>query len=210
MATSTVICAYCEKPFEKTNAEINRSIRTGRRHLCSLSCTAKLHNRERRKPSILKSCAYCGSEFVTRTSKHEATFCSRSCASAGSVTDKRRRAAQLAGRRNNNGNIGAAKGLYGREKYKYEEVRKFLVDLGIRFKFEHRVENYVFDLALLDDRVLIEFDGRYHRGKAQQAKDAEKDSVARKHGFIVNRVETESGRDVVYAPALIRNFVASP
>jgi very-short-patch-repair endonuclease len=45
----------------------------------------------------------------------------------------------------------------------------------------------VFDLALLDTRVLVEFDGPYHGYGEQIATDAKKDETAIAYGFALER-----------------------
>jgi len=46
----------------------------------------------------------------------------------------------------------------------------------------------IFDLALLDRKMLIEFDGPYHDDGRQQDADAEKDGKAQSLGWAVKRV----------------------
>jgi very-short-patch-repair endonuclease len=50
------------------------------------------------------------------------------------------------------------------------------------------IDGRVFDLALFDAKVLIEFDGPYHHG-SQLGVDRTKEEVAANHGFVVIRRE---------------------
>jgi very-short-patch-repair endonuclease len=54
-------------------------------------------------------------------------------------------------------------------------------------QFEFPIEDRVFDLALLDVGVLVEFDGPYHSSPSQMPRDEEKDDLARRYGFVVVR-----------------------
>ena len=76
-----------------------------------------------------------------------------------------------------------------REGWKYEALRGALA--GRQHVFEYPVADRVFDLALLDTRVLVEFDGPYHRFIT--ADDAAKDALAAANGFKVVRRHVEPG-----------------
>lgn len=54
-------------------------------------------------------------------------------------------------------------------------------------QFEFPIEDRVFDLALLDIGVLVEFDGPYHNNPSQRPRDEEKEELARRYGFTVVR-----------------------
>jgi hypothetical protein len=151
-------CHFCGKPFEIRKAEYNRQVRKGRDHFyCSLSCSATKRNKTRpnRRVQVNKVCPYCGEEFQTMTGSKSATFCSRSCASAGSVTEKRRSAQKEAGNSHKENLISASETLKIRESWKYEKVRSFLEFQGEDFEFEYPLEKSVFDLALKNRRVLV-------------------------------------------------------
>jgi len=77
--------------------------------------------------------------------------------------------------------------LKKREAWKYDLLRTILERNGRKFEFEYPIGNFVFDLALLDANILVEFDGEYHSGAAQRERDQRKDAVAKEHGFIVVR-----------------------
>jgi very-short-patch-repair endonuclease len=78
--------------------------------------------------------------------------------------------------------------LKKREAWKYVVLEKHLQSRPHEFEFQ--LGKWVFDLALLDTNVLVEFDGIYHRSSQLKA-DAEKDAYAKEHGFLVVRRATE-------------------
>ena len=82
-----------------------------------------------------------------------------------------------------------------RERDKYKEIEKYLVSANILHEFEFRLEEKgalrIYDLALLNHNVFIEFDGKYHRCKAQRQDDIFKDTFAKKQGWSVYRIETD-------------------
>ena len=58
---------------------------------------------------------------------------------------------------------------------------------GGQGSFEYKLGKYVFDLALLDTKTLVEFDGPYHRDPKQKQMDADKEKAAGIRGFVVIR-----------------------
>lgn len=44
MSKSKITCQNCKRDFEKSNSEINRTNRKGKRHFCSLSCSMTFTN----------------------------------------------------------------------------------------------------------------------------------------------------------------------
>jgi len=64
-----------------------------------------------------------------------------------------------------------------------------LDQLKERHEFEYVVGNGIFDLALLDKKVLVEFDGDYHMG-AQLDRDEEKMVEAEALGWKVVHIPT--------------------
>ncbi len=48
MSKKTVICAWCQKPFDKDQKRINQTEKLGKRHTCSRACASKLTNESRR------------------------------------------------------------------------------------------------------------------------------------------------------------------
>lgn len=81
--------------------------------------------------------------------------------------------------------ITEAEVLKLRERWKYAVLEGVLTDRD--HEFEYPLGGYVFDLALLDTRVLVEFDGPYHAYGDQPRVDAAKELVAQEAGFVVVR-----------------------
>lgn len=104
------------------------------------------------------------------------------------MTDKRREAQRLSGLQHGaNANlITPAETLRKRESWKYVAIKDVLEKSGRKFQFEYEIDGYIFDLALLDVMVIVEFDGNYHRG-CQLSVDADKDGVAASAGFSIIR-----------------------
>lgn len=209
MASIDVKCAQCSKIFPMRRAEWNRQWRKGRTSFfCGLSCAATHANASKIAPVLRKLCAFCGNEFITKGDRHEAEFCSRSCASKGSVTDFRRQRASESGVANVQYIKEAPyrkveETLLKRENWKYAEIREYLTRIGLKFQFEYRIEDHVFDLALLDRMLLVEFDGPEHRHGKGVERDLTKDAEASKFGWRVVRIP-------VAAKTLVRPSVIYP
>ena len=205
-------CAWCGKMFDKLLNEYNRQVRNGRSNnefFCSLSCGSCYTNRQRGnfRELVAKTCPHCGREFTTRT---DAIFCGRSCASAGSVTQYRHEQAQKTAMRNVKYILGIesiAKSLRAREAWKYEELRRRLESSGIEYEFEHVIGRYIYDLALFDSKLLIEFDGPNHQEAYQIVEDVRRTEVAIANGWELSRIEVES--QAIIAPDLLYDIVES-
>lgn len=145
---------------------------------------------------------FCGSVFVTSTAKKkDHVFCSRSCASAGSVTEKRRNTARKFGGRNKAFIVGTHdKVLRKREAWKYPKIAEFLAG-QFRHEFEVRIADFIVDLYLPEIRTVIEFDGKDHRTPKQAKMDYERDSVLKRMGYSVFRIGVEPNQ-VIPAQAL--------
>jgi very-short-patch-repair endonuclease len=191
----TVECENCGKPHEKPKGEHTRSVKLGRRSFCGRSCSAQAGNAPKKKPDIVKACALCSKPFTTSSrDRLEADFCSRSCASAGSMSEKRR-AAQRAGGLMSAGNLlPISQVLKKREAWKYAALKERLV--GRPHEFEFEIGGRVFDLALFDTQELIEFDGPYHRTTKQKLDDELKGCLATEAGWVLRRVVTESNTTI--------------
>ena len=83
-------------------------------------------------------------------------------------------------------------------------LKEVLEKAKIKHVFEYRIGRYIFDLALLDLKIVVEFDGRYHRCTTQQKSDRKKDEVAKGKGFIVVRREVQTAS--VIHPDTIRDL----
>ena len=177
-----VTCAHCGASIEKNGREYRRSTRLGRRFFCDLSCCAATSNAPRKAQQIERACP-CGVRFFTAAKAKSPDHCSSSCASRFSMNEARRAAQSAAGSASQN-LASQADVLRTRESWKYVELRRALGDRP--HVFEYELSGHVFNLALLDVRTVVEFDGPYHRGP-QLDIDARKDEAARAVGFHVVR-----------------------
>lgn len=203
-------CAWCGRSFDIYKGEVTRWLKRGRDYFfCSISCGVSHSNdvSEKKRCPLEKKCPVCSCSFTTHTGKRGKTFCSRACASRGSVTPLRRARAAEIGRRNlQEGGVKiTAAQLYAREGWKYASLKKFLTQKQITHEFEYPLPTgkYVFDLALPKEKILVEFDGPYHSQGTQRKEDAKKERAARKLGWDVKRVR-------VIANARIRPSVLFP
>ena len=198
--TIKITCAYCGATVKKSAKEIQRQQKKGRLHFyCNLSCAAKHKNEAKKKPEVTKICPICGKEFVTSTrNKRNKTFCSRSCASKGSVTEYRRNRAIEIGKHLSEkytADVRTVKRMMEkREKYKYSEIETFLQNNNIKYDFEFVLENKLYDLALIDKRVLIEFDGKDHECSKGECfeNDKIKDTIALQNNWTLKRIKVKS------------------
>lgn len=195
-----IACWQCDTVVEKELGEVNRSRRLGRQLFCSRSCSAVSANAPRKSQVFEAACPVCDTVFETSTHNKAKRHCSPSCASKGSMTAGRRAAQREAGLQHaENLHRAQALGLKKREAWKYVALKKAL--RGRQHEFEFRLGRFVFDLALLDVDVLVEFDGPYHHSATQRALDARKDRAARRHGFTVQRRRVKP--DAVIPPTVL-------
>lgn len=202
--TVTIICEWCRKEKNIPKGEYKRKVNLGTKFFCGLSCSAKHRNNLLGKAPIYgeKICKCCKKPFTAHLNiKKSPRFCSRSCASLGSVTEKRREAARLSGKQSSTSNfniVNTAKGLRSRESWKYENIEKFLISKGLEngtdFIFEFPLEeiNYVYDIAFPRKKLLVELDGDYHFSESQLPSDIDKEEKARSLGWAVTRLETKT------------------
>ena len=134
--TIKLVCALCSKEFDKRLIDYTRAFDEGRRDFyCSRKCAGIAINAKRNKwVREIRKCPVCGKEFETEYSKgytgnnvfkkNGATFCSRSCASKGSVTEYRSSKARDIAKQNFiPADINSCKHLnYEKEKWKYVEL----------------------------------------------------------------------------------------
>lgn len=189
-----IICEHCGNKALKPKGELDRQRRNGRNYFfCSISCGAKHNNY---KKYVDKICPICDTPFKATIGRHEATFCSRSCASAGSVTALRRESSRLAGK--NNWKCRTlqviSKGLRNREWWKYVDIDLKLKTLNLCYEFEYALPNthYIFDLAVHSNKNLFEFDGSEHRSTKQKEVDIVRDMEAKLQGWEVYHIDVES------------------
>jgi len=83
-----------------------------------------------------------------------------------------------------------ASALRSRESWKYTVLRGYLESIDLHFQFEYHLPDtpYIYDLALLDSMILVEFDGEYHNYPARREKDLKKDEAAYQSGWRLVRV----------------------
>lgn len=190
---TTIICPQCGNKAERPRGEVNRSRRLGRPVFCTQKCAATHSNASKKSVVFTTDCPYCNTPFTTSTHNKAAKFCSPSCASKGSMTEERRAAQRLGGIARV-GNLNTPEEtLKLREASKYSAVRAELTRREIPHEFEYRIGDVIFDLALTDRKLLVEFDGPYHRDRTQLVHDGAKDDVARLQGWCVLRVTTDTG-----------------
>ncbi len=197
-------CSWCNNDFHIREAEYNRQIRNGRLYFfCNRSCAAKKNNASRpnRRIEIEKVCPHCKKKFITQTGCKSATFCSRSCASAGSMSEKRREAQHKGGKDKIKNLIPPEETLRLRKMWKYTKLKSFLKFCDEPFEFEFRLGNFIFDLALPNRCIFVEFDGLYHNGK-QSKIDFEKDQYAKQNDWKVIRKKVQNNTvinpDIIY------------
>ncbi len=184
-------CSCCNEPFEREKGEINRQRKRGRTEFfCSLTCGANYTNAKRDdlRVEVTKVCPVCKNKFQTMTGSKSATFCSRSCASSGSVTENRLEEQSKAGHAHRDNLLQAHETLRIREYWKYEKLKSFLSFVKESFEFEYPMGSYVYDLALIKRKLIIEFDGVYHGGTKQKEIDERKDVYAHSEGWKICRV----------------------
>ncbi len=175
-------CERCGAQFERRTAEVNRSRRLGRKQYCGSSCSALVSNEQLKSRPLELTCQYCGTLFASSThNKAAKAFCSRVCASAGSMSESRREAQRIGGQNSVHSVAGAAALLKTREAWKYAALAERLGDEAHEFEFA--LGDFVFDLALFTRNTLIEFDGPEHQEPRQQATDERKNQVAAAAGF---------------------------
>jgi len=182
-----VSCFLCGKEFERLNGEVNRTLRRGLKIFCSSSCSAKFSNIPRCSKEIKAICPFCQKEFVTSTLRRAAKFCSRSCATKGSFSEEKLEAQRQAGVQHRNNLISVHESLKMREAWKYVAIRDVLQKENRKFEFEFPLDGFVFDLAIFDSKLLVEFDALDHQDERQKVTDSKKEEIAKKNGFMVLR-----------------------
>jgi hypothetical protein len=133
-------CSHCRKNFSRLTKEVFRQLKRGREEFfCSSTCAA-IHNnlsRDSAHHPLKKICPTCKKEFQSHTGAKAATFCSRGCASRGSVTDHRREKAKEMGLKNIKNFEGIISFYRSRYRSKSEgKVAVLLESFGITFFYE--------------------------------------------------------------------------
>lgn len=205
MATTMLICTNCGNSFQKNNGEYNRQLKRGRTNFfCSCKCAAKWANKSRKKPNIMKICPVCNKAFIATTKAKSATFCSRSCASKGSVNDARREAGRKSAADHPiKSDIDSISNiLKRREAWKYEKLTSFLDFIDEKYEFERIIGHYVYDLVLIDRKMIFEFDGPNHK---YLDTDKDKTDNALQRGYILYRISVKP--NTVIDPTVLYKFL---
>lgn len=162
------------------------------------SSTIRLMTKE-----IKLTCSLCGCKFSKRTA--EVTFQNKKWVDAGKQLPKPYFCSRKCGQHYSGVTYTAnrdvksvANALRTREASKYTALKDWLTAKGVRFKFEHAVGNFVFDLAIKHEgrKILVEFDSRYHDCAPQKAIDKKKSRIAENLGWEVHRVHQPSSKRV--------------
>lgn len=202
-------CDYCSNSFERKAAEVKRQMKKGRKYFfCSLSCAAKSVNEKREdlRHLVKKICPECKKEFETLTGCKSSIFCSKSCASKGSMNEFRREAQRLGGISKKDNLITVVETLKIRESWKYSKIKEYLDSIKEVYEFEYSIDGYVFDLILKSRKMLIEFDGIYHSGLDQKKVDTIKNSLALSRGYKIERIKVTNNS--IIDPTVLHNFIA--
>ena len=203
MSYVTIYCAYCGSEKEISYKEWNRQTKRGRVNwFCSNSCSAKYNNSFKKSKIIIKICPQCGKEFESTDSVKSKTYCSSSCASIATVPPSAR---SLGGKNSSHTPESTAKMLKHREAYKYIKLKEELEKRNIAYEFEKCIDGKVFDLALSDLNICVEFDGPEHRTTHQKCVDDLKNKIASNNGFTIKRIIT--GRKEIINPEDVFNEI---
>lgn len=184
-------CIECKQHFKRLASENRRQSIRQAKIFCSIRCSSSYNGRAKRSACVILRCGHCEAKFESSThNKAAKSFCSRSCASAGSVTDYRRRKAVVSGKlRAGNVAIGiTANCLRSRESWKYVKVHNLLEAQNIDHQFEQVIgkKPYIYDLLIPSLRIAVEFDGESHQHTF--AADAKKDAYALKRRWTLLRI----------------------
>lgn len=185
----------CGKKFMKPLKEYNRKIKNNKLEFYCCSKCAGYINHRLKSQNINKICPVCGKEFTTKDNCKQATFCSRSCASKGSVNQARRNAGKITSQKNfmqDTHNIYTIRNiLIKRESWKYCEIKRYLDETGINHQFEYILnEMFIYDLVLFDNEIIIEFDGPEHL----YLNESKKEEIANNNGFNLIRINVEPNK----------------
>lgn len=201
-----IFCSSCGNSFLKESSEIKRQQKNKGIDVpfyCSLKCQSDV--RRVLKYPVSKICQ-CGKNFETIT---DASYCSRRCASLYSLSESRLNKMLDASKntqftRDNLNSVSNS--LRIREWDKYDLLYHYLRASCISHSFEYCLENtrWIFDLAIHDLKLLIEFDEEYHDYRVEQ--DLEKDKAAIEQGWYVVRINVKTAT-IPYRPILIEHLL---
>lgn len=203
-----ITCSSCGNKFLKLEKEVkrqqkNKGIDTP--FYCSLKCQGDA--RRVIKLPVSKICE-CGSSFKTTT---DASYCGLRCASLFSLTKERldKMLAASKDTRFTSDNLDSvSNSLRVREWGKYDLLHHYLLTCCISHTFEYTLPNtrWIYDLAIHDLNLLIEFDESYHSHTVQR--DYEKDKAANEQGWHIVRIDVRSAT-IPYSVDLIKYLLVS-
>lgn len=192
----SVRCNTCGKEFLKEKSEYNRQMRLkdGKaKFYCCKDCMYQDKNFRRSNPILTKICPICNSKFQTKQGCKEATFCSRSCASKGSVNQNRINAGKNSIKNFPKGNVKSIQHLLKiREGWKYRLLKNILEEKDIEYEFEYIIGDFIFDLALFQYKILFEFDGKEHKTMDESLKE----NAAKQDGWKLIRIEVDANTEI--------------
>ncbi len=208
-----LICSSCGNKFLKLEKEVKRQ-QKNKGTDTPFYCSSKCQGDARRiiKLPVSKTCE-CGNGFETTT---DASYCGRNCASKYSGLEIRSKPefieklinSGIKSRFSHDNLDKVANSLRVREWSKYDLVHHYLLICSISHSFEYSLPNtrWIYDLAIHDLSLLIEFDESYHKSIVDL--DIAKEQDANKEGWNLVRVDVTK-ESIPYSPNLIKNLLVS-
>ncbi len=78
------------------------------------------------------------------------------------------------------------------------------MNLGVRFRRQHIINDYIADFTCLEKKLIIEVDGAYHFTDEQLGEDAYRTEILERYGFKVIRFKNDN---VLYDTANVLNTI---
>lgn len=75
------------------------------------------------------------------------------------------------------------------EKFLWEHIRRKA--LGVKFRKQHPINDFIADFICIEKKLVIEVDGGYHSVPSQREKDELRSTIINKQGFYVIRFTNE-------------------
>jgi len=161
-------------------------------------------------------CKECGVEFnrVIYKRKDNPQFCTKRCSALyrNKVEDRgaqyraseKMRAAAIANLKKNQTARGISGCMKKRNMHKYKDLMDLFNEREVRYEVEYVLGDYVFNIALLDYKVFVEFDViDTHKWERNDRYDKEKDEYAKKMGWQVVRIEL-APKEVPFAYEVVK------
>lgn len=163
-------CDNCGELFTMEKHDYDYKIKKGQdKFFCSRKCYG-IYQRVYKE----ETCTFCGKIFSKRPcdfeKSHTNYFCSIECSQKYST-------------------------YYINNSSWENEIGQFLIQKGIAYEREYRVEDFRFDFFLLDYNILIEIDGSFwHNSPRAIARDKKKNHIALKNKFTLLRFLSDDTR----------------